>query len=130
MALSLPPPHAGRVVEQLRASGAQHQDRHAAREIDDVVEQIEQHRLGPLQIVDVQDHWSLPRERFEQAADFEEQLLGNRHATAAQTLEHVTRRFGDRRECLDQWPERDPLPVVKTATAQHHRRRPHPRRQL
>ena len=76
------------ILQQLRASRAQHQDRRAARELDDMVEQVEQHRLGPLQVVDVQDHRPLGRERFEQPPDLQEQLLRTATPPLAETLEH------------------------------------------
>ena len=47
-----------------------------------------------------------------------------RHATGAQMLEHRSRGFAERRQRLDQRPERDPLAVVQAATAQHGRRVP------
>ncbi|MGZ4287599.1 MAG: hypothetical protein ACXVHB_25340 [Solirubrobacteraceae bacterium] len=44
------------VLEELRPGRAQKQDRRVSGKLDDVVEKIQQHRLGPLQVVDVQDH--------------------------------------------------------------------------
>jgi hypothetical protein len=54
-----------------------------------VVEQVQEHRLGPLEIVDVQEKRPLLGKRLEQLSDFEEQLFEGRSATTIQTVQHL-----------------------------------------
>ena len=63
------------VLEQFGARGAQHQDPGATREIDHVIEHLDQHRLAPLEVVHVQDQRSLRGERFQQLPHLQKQLL-------------------------------------------------------
>ena len=69
VAFSLPPPHAGPLVEQLRPREAEQQDRRAAREVGDVVDQVEERRLAPVDVVEDDDERPLAGGVLEQRAD-------------------------------------------------------------
>ena len=62
-------------VAQLGPRGSQHQQRHVAAPLHEVLDQVEQQRLRPLDVVDRQHHRPHGRERGEPAADDEEDLL-------------------------------------------------------
>ena len=47
-----PPPQAGRSSQQLRPREAEEQDRRVARPVGEVLEQVEERRLGPVDVVD------------------------------------------------------------------------------
>ena len=55
VALSFPPPQPGLCVEQLGPRDAEEEDRRAAREIGDVLDEVEERRLGPLEVVEHDD---------------------------------------------------------------------------
>ena len=101
---------AGPRVEQLGARDAEQEDRRVAREIGDVLDEIDEHRLGPLQVVDHDDLRALGRPRLEQPAEGELRL-GRRGADDRIRLDP------DRDQDLDERPVRDPLAVAKAATA-------------
>ncbi len=62
-------------VAQLGSRADQHQQRHAAAPLHQVLDEIEQQRLRPLQVVDHQHQRLGPRERGEETADDEEGLF-------------------------------------------------------
>ena len=62
-------------VAQLGPRGRQHQQRHVAAPLHQVLDQVEQQRLRPLDVVDRQHHRPHAGERGEPAADDEEDLL-------------------------------------------------------
>ena len=117
--VNLPATPSGAFLEQLRASYTQHQDRGAPREIHDVVDQVHQHRLGPLQVVHMQDHWALGGERLEQPPDLPEQLLGSRGSAGSESVDHRLRDVPGASECLKQRPEGDAFAVVQTPATEH-----------
>jgi hypothetical protein len=65
-------------VAQLRAPRREHEQRHAAAPLDQVLDQVEQQRLRPLEIVDREHDRLRRRERGEEAAHDEERLLRRR----------------------------------------------------
>ena len=65
-------------VAQLGAGGGQYQQRDLFAPLDQVLDQIEQQRLRPLQIVDAEHHRSRSSERGEEAPHHEEGLLRRR----------------------------------------------------
>ena len=75
VALSLPPPQPGRSVEQLGPREADEQDRGVARPVGEVLDEIEERRLAPVDVVE-DDHERLPRaKRLEQRPNGDEALL-------------------------------------------------------
>ena len=54
--------------EELGASGREHQDRDAARPLDQVVHEVEEHVVGPVQVLEDENERSLVGDRLEQAA--------------------------------------------------------------
>ena len=59
---------AGARVEEVRAGHCQEQDRDAARPVGDVLDEIEQRRFGPLEVVEDDDDGSDGRQALEAAA--------------------------------------------------------------
>ena len=74
VAFSLPPPQSGLHVEQLGARDAEEEDRRVAREIGDVLDEVDEDGLGPLQVVDDDDLRALGRARLEQPSERELRL--------------------------------------------------------
>ncbi len=64
----------GLTVQQAVAGGAQQQHRRAGEGIDEVPDQIEQRRLGPVDVVEEDDDRSVGGKQLEEAADAPEQL--------------------------------------------------------
>ncbi len=62
------------LVEQLRARDAEEEDRCVAREVGDVLDEVDEDRLRPLQVVDDDDLRSLGRAGLEQPAERELRL--------------------------------------------------------
>ena len=60
-AFGLPPPQPGRRVEQLRPRGADDEQRHAARPVDEVVDEVEQVVVGPVQVLEHEHERPLAR---------------------------------------------------------------------
>ncbi len=60
--------------EQLRAGGAEHEQRNAARPLDEVVDEVEQRLVGPVQVLEDEDERTLFRERFQEPAPGRERL--------------------------------------------------------
>ena len=65
-------------VEQLRPRHAEQQDRRAGRQERDVLEQIEEHVLGPLDVVEDGDERPFGRDRLEQLAERPRDLVRSR----------------------------------------------------
>ncbi len=61
-------------VGELRPGGAEDEDRGAAHRVDDVVKELEERRLGRVDVVDDDDEGSLDRLGFEKLAGAPEQL--------------------------------------------------------
>ena len=67
--MSFPPPQSGRDVEELRAGDAEEEDRRVAREVGDVLDEVDEHGLRPLQVVDDDDLRALGGPLLEQPAE-------------------------------------------------------------
>ena len=111
VALSFPPPQPGRDVEQLRPRDAEEEDRRVAGEVGDVLDEIDEDGLRPLQVVDDDDLRSLGGAGFEQPAEGELRL-GRRRP------DHRVGLDADRDEDLDERPVRDALAVREAAAAE------------
>ena len=59
--LTLPPPQPGRRVEELGAGGADDEQRHPARPVHEVVDEVEQRVVGPVQVFEDEDERPLAR---------------------------------------------------------------------
>ena len=81
-AFSLPPPQAGRDVEQVGARHAQEQDRRAARPVGDVLDEVEERGLAPVDVVEHEHERALARRGLEEPPDRPEGLLARRPASA------------------------------------------------
>jgi hypothetical protein len=68
----------GAHLAQLRARGGEDEQRHARSPLHEVLDQIQQQRLGPVQVVDREHHGPLRGERAEEPPHREECLLGRR----------------------------------------------------
>jgi len=97
-------------IEKLGARDAEQEDRRVARVVGDVLDEVDEHRLGPLQVVDHDDLWALRGMGFEQPTK-RELCLGWRRA------DDRIRVAADRDEDLDERPVRDPLAVREAAAA-------------
>ena len=98
-------------VEQLGARDAEQEDRRVAREVGDVLDEVDEHRLGPLQVVDTT-------------------TCGRSAARASSSRRNASCVSGgdvpmidvgldaDRDQDLDERPVRDPLAVREAAAAQ------------
>ena len=86
-----------------------------------MVEKVEQHRLGPLEVIDVQHHGARCRQRFQGSPHLEEELLGDRRAAAAEPLDDSLRRLARPLQRIDQRPESNPFAVGETAACQDER---------
>ena len=65
----------GSHLEKLGAGEAEEEDRRVPRPIGDMVDEIEERRLGPMEILEDDDQWTLARERLEQLPHRPEGLL-------------------------------------------------------
>ena len=63
---------------QIGPRRADDEDRRAAAELDQVLDEAQECELGPVQVVEEDEHRPLPRQRFEQAADRPGDLLRSR----------------------------------------------------
>ena len=63
-------------IEQLGACDAEEQDRRVTAEVGHVLEQVEERRLGPLDVVEEHDEWTLCRCLLEELAGRPGGLLG------------------------------------------------------
>ena len=126
---------AGAVVEKFRASEAHEQDRRVPRPVGNVLDEIEEGRLAPLQVVEDDDEGSFAGLRLEQLAHGPERLLGgpalSANPTAAETRLAISSAFSsparnalipadellavELANDLEQRPERDSLAVRQAA---------------
>ena len=122
-------------LEQLRTAEADEQDRRAAGERDQVVDEVQQRRLGPVGVVDHDDERALAGGGLEQPADRPGRLLrlgrlvglpgGGEHAA----VDHVGLLVaGEERLDVPELPDdlrqravREPLAVAEAAPADHER---------
>ena len=74
-ALRLPPPQPGRRVEELRPRCADDEERDAGRPVDEVVDEVEQAVVGPVQVLEDEHGRALLGERLEEAAPGGEGLV-------------------------------------------------------
>ena len=98
-------------VQELGPRDAEEKDRCVAREVRNVLDQIDEHGLRPLEVVDHDDLRSLRGAGFEQATKGDPRLLG-RGGDDAVGLD------ADSPENLDERPVGDPLAVGQAAAAQ------------
>ena len=117
--------------EQLRPSETEQEDRGRPREVGDMLDQIEESRLRPVDVVE-HDHDRCGGGRaLEQLAQRPGNLLGGRDGGLV-AEQHFDRRGGRRIEVelsggwqllqhLDHRPVRDPFPVRQAASAHHAR---------
>ena len=68
---------AGVTVEQLGPRNAEEQDRRVARLVREIVDELEEGGLRPLQVVEDDDEWPAPSESLEELADGPEGLLAD-----------------------------------------------------
>ena len=111
VAFSLPPPQPGLIVEQLGPCDAEQEDRRVARHVRDVLDEIDEHRLGPLQVVDHDDLRPFGRARLEQPPKGELRLR-RRRADDRVGLD------ADRDQDLDERPVGDALAVREAPPAE------------
>ena len=120
MALSLPPLQPGRPVEQLGPGETEDQDRGVPAPVGDVLDELEERGLAPVEIVQEDDQRPLGRPRLEQPADAERDFVGRRLTVAEQGLDGgIVRRLGAEEllDDLDRGPVGDPLAVGQAASA-------------
>ena len=96
------------MVEQLRPGDAEQEQRRVPSEIGDVVDEVEERRLGPLEVVEDENEWLLSCHPLEDAAGLQGDLVpvGPEVDLAGERLD-----LGER-------PVRDPLPVGQAATGE------------
>ncbi len=82
-----------------------------------MVEEVEQHRLSPLEVIDMKDHGTRARQRLKQPPHLPEELLRRRRAAARQVLAHRLARRANRLEGLKHGRKRNPLPVGQATPA-------------
>ena len=75
MELSLPPPQPGLLVEQLGAGGADDEQRHAARPLHELVDEVEQSLVRPVEVFEDEDQRPLSGQLLEEAAPGRERLV-------------------------------------------------------
>ena len=73
--LGLPPPQPGRRAQQLRPGGRHHQQRHLGGPVDQVVEEVQQSLVGPVQVLDHQHRRALLGQRLQEPPPGRERLL-------------------------------------------------------
>ena len=78
-------------VEEIWAREAEQEDRRAAREAEDVLEQVEQRRLGPVDVVDGDDERSRGGERLEEPAKRPRRLLRRARLVVAPIAPTISR---------------------------------------
>ena len=67
---------AGTQLEQVGARERQHEHRRAAAPADEVLDEVEQRRLGPVQVLEDEHEGTRPRDRLEELSHGPEDLLG------------------------------------------------------
>ena len=102
----------GPQLEQLRPGDAEQEDRCVARPVGDVLDQVEEDRLGPLDVVEDDDLRPLRRPRLDQLAKRELRLCGR-------AADHLAGVDADRDQDLDERPVGDVLAVVEAAAAEN-----------
>ena len=123
--VGMPGAPASTSLEQIRASHAEHEDQGVAAEEGDVLDELEQRLLPPVEVVEDADHRPLPRLLLEQLAEGPRDLLRGRRRVRLPE-ERTERRArgvlrGQRAELfhdLDDRPVGDPVPVGQAAAAQ------------
>src|SRR5262245_60298397 len=113
-------------LQQLRPRQAQQQDGRITREVGEVLDEIEQRLLGPVQVVEDADERLRLRLLLEQLAKAPGDLLGARgKLRLAEQRPQWPRRVALQRpellQNLNDRPVRDPLAVGEAAAAQHPR---------
>ena len=108
--VQLPASPARSEVEQLRARHAEEEDGRVPREVGDVLDEIDEDGLGPLEIVDHDDLRSLGGAALEQPAKGDARLLGHGGNDALGI-------DPERNEHLDERPVGDSLAVREAAAA-------------
>ena len=107
-------------IEELRARETEQHQRRAAREVGDVIDQVEEHRLAPLHVIEDDDQRAVAGELLELRPHRPEELAGSRAAVG-----HLRERSGGGRSRLlehrDERPECDPLAVAEAAPSEHGR---------
>ena len=128
-------PSAGRRVEQLRPGHAEQQDRRVARQVGDVLDQVEERRLAPVDVVEDDDERAARRPRASSSLR-KAQAISSRRAAAGVVAEQRARAARPRsarlapRELLhdlDDRPVGDALAVGEAAAADDRARRAPPR---
>ena len=90
VALSWPPPHPGPRFEQVGAGHDEQQQRRVARPLGDVLDELHERGLGPLQVIDDEDQRVAARRRLEHLAHRPEGLLrGDRRTGRLEQLGHA-----------------------------------------
>src|SRR4029078_12383966 len=110
-AVELPAAPAGLRVEQLGACDAEKEDRRSPREVGDVLDELEERRLGPVDVVEHDDLGPLGGALLEETTE-RKLRLGGRAA------EHRVRLDPDREQQLDERPVGDALAVVEAAAVE------------
>ena len=103
---------AGPQLEQLGPGDAEQEDRCVPRPVGDVLDQVEEDGLGPLEVVEDDDLRPLRRARLDQLAEGELCVCGR-------AADHLAGVDADRDQDLDERPVGDVLAVVEAAAAQH-----------
>ena len=103
---------AGSKLEQLGAGDAEEEDRRVAGPVGDVLDQVEEDGLGPLDVVEDEDLRPRRRPRLDQLAKGELRVRGR-------AADHLAGLDADREQDLDERPVGDVLAVVEAAAAQH-----------
>ena len=112
-------------VEQVGSGEADQQDRRVARQVRNVVDQVEERRLGPVHVVEDDDERLLSCDGFEQLARGEKQFFRRGGAFVEQRPRTAARSLrAELVEHLEERPEGDPVPVRKAASGEDARCRP------
>ena len=109
--VELPPSPAGAGVEESGASYTEEEDRGAAGQVRDVLDEVDEDRLRPLEVVDDDDLRPLGGACLQQAPKCDPRFLRGRG-------DDGLRVDFDRSEDLDERPVGDPLSVVQAAAAE------------
>ena len=111
---------AGHPVEQLGSGEAEEQDRRVPAQVGDLLDEVEERGLAPMEIVQEDDQRSFDRPRLEQLAHAEGDLVGRRLPVAEQGVDGgIVRRLGAEEllDDLDRGPVGNPLAVGQAASA-------------
>ncbi|HJP72574.1 MAG TPA: hypothetical protein VJ975_12730, partial [Candidatus Limnocylindria bacterium] len=102
----------GAHVDQLGAADAQDEYRRVAHPVDDVLDEVEQWRLGPLQIIEDQHQWTFFGDPFEPGA--RRQLRVRRGSQ-----DDIVGIDAQLHQHLDEGPVGDPFAIRQSAAARH-----------